>query len=83
MMGEGSDRQADEMGQLRLKMVELMQELQKEQMETARLRMELDRKDPHLGEAMGANEPLRQEMADQKTETKEVRTKLFSLQSEI
>ena len=47
-MGEGSEKQADEMGQLRLKTVELMQELQKEQMETARLRMELDRKSTRL-----------------------------------
>ena len=55
-MGEGSEKQADEMGQLRLKTVELMQELQKEQMETAQLRMELDWKDQQLQEAIAANE---------------------------
>ena len=52
-------------------------------METARLRMELDRKDRHLQEAMAANERLRQELGEQKTEAKEARTKLFSLISEI
>ena len=80
-MGEGS--QKDEMGQLRLKTVELMQELQKEQMETARLRMELDRKDQTLQGVVGANERLRQEVAEQKTIAKEAKTKLFSLKSEL
>ena len=82
-MREGSEKQLDEMGQLRLKTVKLMQELQKEQIETARLRMELDRKDQHLREAMAANERLGQAVAEQKTEAKEARTKLFSLKSEL
>ena len=82
-MGEGREKQTDEMGQLCLKTVELMQELQREQLETALLRMELDRKDQHLREAMAANERLRQELAEQKTEAKEARTKLFSLKSEL
>ena len=66
--GRGSEKQEkdDERAQFRLKMVELMQELQKEQMETARLRMELDRKDQTLQGVVGANERLRQELAEQK-----------------
>ena len=82
-MGEGSEKQAHEMGQLRLKTVELMQELQKEQMETARLRMEVDRKDQQLREAVATNERLQQESAGRKMEVKEVRTKLFWLKSEL
>ena len=82
-MGEGSEKQADEIGQLSLKTVELMQELQKEQMETARLRMELDRSNQHLRETMATNEQLRKESAERKTEAKDARTKLFSLKSEL
>ena len=69
-VGEGSEKRADEMGQLRLKTVELMQELQKEQMETARLRMELDRSNQHLREAMATNEQLRKEWRNGKRKPK-------------